>query len=400
MMARSLLLMLLLLVSLSALVARAAEPCKPERLSTYRVTVQTYWSREKFPKHYPDWRPNAQFSKVVGRTHNQNYVLWRLGTIASDGLKDLAENSKSELLDSETQGRGGVFDEFLVPAIQKGVGRSEATFFADGNHSKVSLVSRIVPSPDWFIGIDSFDLCVLGKWVDVVTLELDPNDAGTDNGFTFTAPNWASEPREKIYRITSQMPNHPANSFHYPHLKKLPPLATVTFVKAREYELSQTFFNDGREEVPRFSFVRDEEVSNTVEPLFRPFTDKTTVATSSYYPRRSRIEPEEPGLKPGDDPLRKAPNDDLTNNIRNPYVNKKIGNPKNVRGRRVPRNCRVSVWSDWSSCSRTCGIGEKRRTRSVLKHARRGGRPCPSLLETSWCGSARCANSSRSYFDW
>lgn len=38
--------------------------------------------------------------------------------------------------------------------------------------SKVSLISRVVPSPDWFIGVDSFDLCVEGKWVESVVLDV------------------------------------------------------------------------------------------------------------------------------------------------------------------------------------------------------------------------------------
>lgn len=56
-------------------------------------------------------------------------------------------------------------------------------------------------------------------------------DAGTDNGFTFTAPNWPSEPKEPVSRITSKRPSHPANSFYYPTLDKLPSIATLTFVK-------------------------------------------------------------------------------------------------------------------------------------------------------------------------
>ena len=37
---------------------------------------------------------------------------------------------------------------------------------------QVSLISKMVPSPDWFIGIDSFDLCVNGKWLDGITIEV------------------------------------------------------------------------------------------------------------------------------------------------------------------------------------------------------------------------------------
>ncbi|KAG0723832.1 Spondin-2 [Chionoecetes opilio] len=40
-----------------------------------------------------------------------------------------------------------------------------------GLRHKVSLVSKIVPSPDWFVGVDSFDLCEDGNWVDNVKIQ-------------------------------------------------------------------------------------------------------------------------------------------------------------------------------------------------------------------------------------
>lgn len=42
------------------------EPCQPDKLTVYKVVLHTFWSRDKFPKHYPDWRPPAQWSKVFG----------------------------------------------------------------------------------------------------------------------------------------------------------------------------------------------------------------------------------------------------------------------------------------------------------------------------------------------
>src|SRR5258705_387725 len=41
--------------------------CQADRLTVYRVIVHTYWSRERFPKHYPEWRPPAHWSKLVGK---------------------------------------------------------------------------------------------------------------------------------------------------------------------------------------------------------------------------------------------------------------------------------------------------------------------------------------------
>lgn len=129
-------------------------------------------------------------SLPAGRTHNTNYALYHIGQPATAGVKQFAETGKTELLDSnageqqqqqmqaqaqaqksattmpaESTTERSVFDEFIMPAIQLGAGRSEAKVFVDSNHSLVSLMTRIVPSPDWFIGVDSFE--VTGKGVGV-----------------------------------------------------------------------------------------------------------------------------------------------------------------------------------------------------------------------------------------
>ena len=33
-------------------------------------------------------------------------------------------------------------------------------------------MSKLVPSPDWFVGLDGLDLCENGKFVDSVTVEV------------------------------------------------------------------------------------------------------------------------------------------------------------------------------------------------------------------------------------
>ena len=41
--------------------------CDPDKLMVYKVTLATHWSRTLFPKQYPEWRPPAQWSKVIGK---------------------------------------------------------------------------------------------------------------------------------------------------------------------------------------------------------------------------------------------------------------------------------------------------------------------------------------------
>ena len=140
-------------------------------------------------------------------------------------------------------------------------------------------MSKLVPSPDWFVGLDGLNLCENGKFVDSVTVEVqidfymhdalqclsrlnfvksflkatwnarkdifqsDPMDAGTDNGFTFTAPNWATTPPAAIFRITNVYPTHPASSFHYPDIDSLPTIATFSFIKVNHNRHEKIFFS-------------------------------------------------------------------------------------------------------------------------------------------------------------
>jgi len=54
------------------------------------------------------------------------------------------------------------------------------------------------------------------------------------------------------------------------------------------------------------------------------------------------------------------------------------------------QDCEVSDWSAWSSCSKDCGTGIKTRTRTVTKPASGGGCSCPALKETSSCNTQKC----------
>ena len=69
-------------------------------------------------------------------------------------------------------------------------------------HSLVSLISMIAPSPDWFVGLDSYDLCGSSGWEDNVMKDLLPWDAGTDSGMGFTSSNSKTMPYDVIKRIT------------------------------------------------------------------------------------------------------------------------------------------------------------------------------------------------------
>ena len=73
-------------------------------------------------------------------------------------------------------------------------------------HSKVSLISVLAPSPDWFVGVDSHDLCENGRWREawhVITLL--PYDSGTDSGSQFIGRDQETVQPVPIFRVNYTM---------------------------------------------------------------------------------------------------------------------------------------------------------------------------------------------------
>ncbi|XP_035209899.1 spondin-1-like [Stegodyphus dumicola] len=247
------------------------------------------------------------------------------------------------------------------------------------------MICRITPSPDWFIGVDSFDLCRANKWVDSVTLDLQPTDGGTDNGYTFTSPKWATDPRSNITPIRSRYPDHPASSFFYPELEKLPRIAWVSFLKLKEFFLSKQFTKNIKTE----SRIEDESISTST---------RSTIKSSSINELKKYSLKQNPKLKKD---IRKGLYPELgafRSKGETTTKGKVRRTPKHLKNR--PRSCRVSEWSDWSTCSKSCEIGEKTRKRKVIHFASRSGRPCPPLEETTWCRvSENCPNET-AFFSW
>uniref|UniRef100_A0A7S2AEL5 Spondin-like TSP1 domain-containing protein n=1 Tax=Alexandrium andersonii TaxID=327968 RepID=A0A7S2AEL5_9DINO len=56
-----------------------------------------------------------------------------------------------------------------------------------------------------------------------------------------------------------------------------------------------------------------------------------------------------------------------------------------------PVDCLLSHWTEWSSCTASCGGGEQSRSREVSTHPAHGGRPCDRHLRLArQCSSAPC----------
>ena len=50
----------------------------------------------------------------------------------------------------------------------------------------------------------------------------------------------------------------------------------------------------------------------------------------------------------------------------------------------------VSSWTEWGSCSKSCGFGKSQRARTVTRNAKHSGNACPVLQETKTCNRFQC----------
>ncbi|KAI1898431.1 hypothetical protein AGOR_G00072260 [Albula goreensis] len=231
--------MLVVLLKLTLSFAGPTRPangtaCTARGPASYILVFTGHWSPQTFPKQYPLFRPPAQWSKLIAVTHNGKFRLWQEGALASPGVQSFAERGVTvDLMKEarEARKRRAVGAMYRTAGILTGIGHSSTELLLQPRNPQLSLMVKIIPSPDWFVGVDSLNLCKEGQWQQELTLDLHPYDAGTDSGFTFSSPNFPTSPPENITQITSQNPNHPANSFYYPRLQELPPLASIRLTR-------------------------------------------------------------------------------------------------------------------------------------------------------------------------
>ena len=140
--------------------------------------------------------------------HNGDVSFWSDSAQASDGIESLAEDAlRIDFVNevSEAVNAGNAHDSFhsswnnLRPTANKKV-----LFKPTKEFHLLSLAARIESSPDWFIGLDSYDLRPNGEWLQEVTIELYPWDAGTEDGTEFDSLNDDTNPPGIIANLRGQ----------------------------------------------------------------------------------------------------------------------------------------------------------------------------------------------------
>jgi hypothetical protein len=175
--------------------------------ATYEVTFTTTWTAETHPADYPG---SAHFSGLIGGTHDAGVAFWTPGEPASLGIKRMAEWGSQAELTAEIEAAIAAGDAGEVIAglpLWDVPGSTSLQFTATPAHPLVTLTTMIAPSPDWFLGVRGLDLRPGGQWVESLTVDLLPWDAGTDSGASYGSGDQPTAPPQPISAITGGPPS-------------------------------------------------------------------------------------------------------------------------------------------------------------------------------------------------
>lgn len=164
---------------------------EPEAIqATYRLTLNGNFTAQTHPMDYP---AEATFGPIFGIAHGSNVTVFREGQLASDGFRALIADGNIGTLSQElTPADDGSNSDFVVSIATAGemgaTSSSAITVTVTPRSTFLSFAAKVNPSPDWFVGINNFNL--LGDdnlLIENETIDLFPLDAGIDGGTTYTA---------------------------------------------------------------------------------------------------------------------------------------------------------------------------------------------------------------------
>ncbi len=170
--------------------------------ATYTVRFTGWWNTTVTPGGFPG---SPHFSPLVGAVHNVGVSFLRDGAMASAGVESVAEIGATTQLKTEVQ---TAIDNGQASSILEragNIGRLASVSFSatlPTTHPRVTLISMIAPSPDWFVGVSGRPLLnSSGRWLRSHSVNLYPWDAGTEDGTEFSLSNPETDPSGVITSI-------------------------------------------------------------------------------------------------------------------------------------------------------------------------------------------------------
>jgi len=171
------------------------------RQATYRFTFQSTWSAQTHPTSFP---ANPQFSPFVGGLHSPGVSFWGVGQLAPYGLEQLATTGNTFPF-FQMVGQTIIFG---TPSVGLSYGNAlssspgTVSYEFTTTRAMLTMVARLEPSPDWFVGVN--DVILAGpSWSDTQVLPAIVYDAGVDDGTSYGSPSAPSNPPQPVQVVTT-----------------------------------------------------------------------------------------------------------------------------------------------------------------------------------------------------
>lgn len=179
--------------------------------ATYTITFTSNWSQAAHPHSSGSLPANAHWSRLVGATHNDQVTFVEMGTLASDGIEDIAELGSNTVFFQEVNSAitaGDANQTINGPDLSTSLGQIVISdLVTTDNFAFLTLACMIAPSPDWMIAANSIPLQDgNGDWLNQIDLDLYAYDAGTDSGTDYTSANDDTDPAELISSLQGVIP--------------------------------------------------------------------------------------------------------------------------------------------------------------------------------------------------
>ena len=179
----------------------ATDPVAPRSAAVYTIRFRSRWDFARTPPEIP---AGAHFSRLIGAVHSADVSFLEAGATASPGVEAMAETGATSVLRGEINAaQGSVLS--VLQGTSSSFGPIEALNLSatlSSVHPRVTLLSMIAPSPDWFVGVAGLPLLYAdGNWKESLDLKLYPWDAGTEDGTEFSLSNSATSPQGVITNL-------------------------------------------------------------------------------------------------------------------------------------------------------------------------------------------------------
>lgn len=160
----------------------------PEASASYDLDFTTNFIEENNPQDYP---ANASFGTIIAIVHAPEVSVFSIGQAASEGMALYAASGDVEGLSSFISTSLGEEGDGLFSIVTSGTIGAQATTSISVSvtpaRTRITFLARLNPSPDWFLGVSSFNVVDGETLIDLANVELRPIDGGVVLGDTYEA---------------------------------------------------------------------------------------------------------------------------------------------------------------------------------------------------------------------